>query len=216
MVKNINYLISHYKGVYRLKTEYDKKSKQFPREYDGRFAENDVYIDCHNKLRIYYYGNRILECYIPSKLRGRNIIKAIQDELGNEILFHIEETDSEILFRFNSKYMTDLEIYLKPKTSGADISPFSNRNLLKSKYFIPDDDLHRYNNIIAKLPQNKIILLAKYASNFIRSLENKNNTWENIKADMALRGLKGKEYIHSIGKWAEYINYLKVNIMEDS
>ena len=38
------------------------------------------------------------------------------------------------------------------------------------------------------------------------------NTLENIKADMKLKGLKGKEYIHSIGKWNEYIDYLKKNM----
>lgn len=32
---------------------------------------------------------------------------------------------------------------------------------------------------------------------------------ENIKADMKLKGLKGKEYIHSIGQWGNYINYLR-------
>ena len=28
-------------------------------------------------------------------------------------------------------------------------------------------------------------------------------------ADMKLKGLKGKEYIHSIGQWDNYINYLR-------
>ena len=55
--------------------------------------------------------------YIPSIGRGHNIIKAIQEELGNDIIYNIEETDSEILFRFNSKHMDELEKYLKPKTS---------------------------------------------------------------------------------------------------
>ena len=35
------------------------------------------------------------------------------------------------------------------------------------------------------------------------------DAWEDIKADMALKCLKGKEYIHSIGKWNEYIDYLR-------
>ena len=37
----------------------------------------------------------------------------------------------------------------------------------------------------------------------------KKNTIENIKADMKIKGLKGKEYIHSIGQWNNYIKYLK-------
>lgn len=38
---------------------------------------------------------------------------------------------------------------------------------------------------------------------------------ENIKADMKLHGLKGKEYIHFIGKWDEYLKYLEKNLKED-
>ena len=32
---------------------------------------------------------------------------------------------------------------------------------------------------------------------------------------MKLKGLKGKEYIHSIGKWDKYISYLNKNILEN-
>lgn len=30
---------------------------------------------------------------------------------------------------------------------------------------------------------------------------------------MVLKGLKGKNYIHSIGKWDEYIKYLSENLV---
>ena len=33
-----------------------------------------------------------------------------------------------------------------------------------------------------------------------------------MKADMAAKGLSGKKYIHAIGKWKDYINYLKKEI----
>ena len=44
---------------------------------------------------------------------------------------------------------------------------------------------------------------------FIKSLATKKNPYENIKADMTLKGLKGKEYIHSIRAWDKYIDYLR-------
>ena len=205
--------MTHYKGVYRLRTEYDKRTKTFPREYTGQFAERDVYIDCRNNIRIYHYGNRILEAYRPSIGRGRNIIKSIQNEIGMDIIYHIEETDSEILFRFNSKYMKDLEKYLKPKTNGSSISPFSNKNLPRNKeYKIPDEQFAMYKNIVDKIPSERALSINHSTRNFINSLVTKKNPIENIKADMALKGLKGKEYIHSINKWDEYITYLKQNL----
>lgn len=105
--------------------------------------------------------------------------------------------------------MDKLEKYLKPKTSGANISPFSSRNLPKNKmYIIPDKDLILYKMIIENIGKNQIIVLSHITNSYLKTLVTKRNTWENIKADMALKGLAGRNYIHSIGKWEEYIKYL--------
>lgn len=201
--------MTKYKGVYRLRTEIDKKTNTFPREYNGEFATNDIYIDCQNNIRIHHYGKSILEAYIPSLVLGRNIVKAINQELDDDIIFHIEETDKEVLFRFHSKNMDKLKKYLKPKTNGADRSPFSTKNLPKSKYIIPDEDLVEYKKIIEKIPKNQLITIVHRTNDFLQSLVTKKNTCEMIKSDMALKGIKGKDYIHSIGKWKEYIEYLR-------
>ena len=213
MIATSNYLATNYKGKYRIKVPYDLVKKQFPRKLNGTYEDIDCYIDCQKNIKIFHYGNRTLQCYIDSIGRGRNIVKAIQSELGNDIIHNIEETDSELLFRFNSKHMEQLEPYLKPRTNGANISPFSTKNLPKNKgYRIPDEDLAMYKEIVSKIPSERILTLTHTTQNFIKSLATKKNTWENIKADMALKGLKGKEYIHSIGQWDKYIKYLKENI----
>lgn len=205
-----NYLISHYKGKYRIKCEYDKHKNQFPRKIDGTFEDGDCYIDCYKNIKVFHYGNKILEAYFPSLMRGKNIMKAIQEEYGNDVIFSIKETDSELYFRFHANDMDRLEKYLKPKTNGADISPFSSKNLPKNKeYKIPDEDFVEYKNIIEKIGQKRVIELTHMTSNYLKSLVTKKNTWENIKADMSLKGLSGNRYIHSIGKWNDYISYLK-------
>lgn len=206
------FLTDHYKGKYRLLAQYDIKTNQFPRKLNGSFEDIDMYIACQKNIKIFYYGKSLLEVYISSKQRGRNIIKNIQDELGNDIIFDIEETDSEVLFKFHSKNMDKLEKYLRPKTSGANISPFSTRNLPKNKtYKIPCEELEAYKEIIKNIPQSRILELTHRTNNFIKNLVTKKVSWENIKSDMALKGLKGKEYIHSIGEWDKYIDYLKHN-----
>lgn len=149
-----------------------------------------------------------MQAYIPSIGRGNNIIKAIY-EIDPSIIFDIEKTDAEILFKF--KYVNSDKIIplLKPKTSGAGISPFSSKNLPKNDYKIPNEDLNQYKELVSKIPQECILTLTHSTNSFIKSLATKKNSIENIKADMKLKGLKGKEYIHSIGKWTEYISYLK-------
>lgn len=204
--------MQHYKGVYRLKTPIDLDTKNFPREYTGQFADNDIYIDCQHNIQISSWGRGILEAYVPSLIRGHNIVKAIKSEFGEDIIFDIKDTDSEVIFKFKANYMIDLEKYLKPKTSGANISPFSTRNLAKNKtYKIPDEELNQYKQIIAKIPKEHILSLTHTTNNYLKTLVSKKNTWEDIKADMVLKGLKGKEYIHSLDKWNDYIKYLNDN-----
>ncbi|MBQ4523564.1 MAG: hypothetical protein IJA10_11535 [Lachnospiraceae bacterium] len=207
-----NYLIKHYKGKYRLKAPIDLSTNTFSRNFNGGFEDIDVYVDCKNNIQIYYYGRSILEVYIPSLGRGHNIIKAINEEFIENIIFDIKETSEEVMFKFKASDMNKLEKYLKPKTNGANISPFSVKNIKSSKYVIPNEELNTYKKLIENIPKNQLITIAHTTNSFLQSLATKKNPYENIKADMALKGLKNKEYIHSIGKWEEYIDYLKMNI----
>ena len=78
-----NYLITHYKGVYRIKAPYDIKSNQFPRKLDETYEDIDCYIDCQYGNKIFSFGHGILQVYIPSLQRGHNIIKYINRTIIN-------------------------------------------------------------------------------------------------------------------------------------
>ena len=67
---------------------------------------------------------------------------------------------------------------------------------------------------MAKIPSERILTLTHSTNHYLKSLVTKKNTWDDIRADMKLKGLKGKEYIYSIGKWSEYIEYLRKEISE--
>lgn len=208
----MSYMIDKFKGVYRLKVPYNLATNQFSRKLNGAFEDIDIYIDCQYGNQVTHYGGSILQAYAPSLIRGHNIIKSI-NEINSDLIFDIEETSQEILFKFNYKNSSKIIPLLKPRTSGANISPYSSKNLPKNKdYKIPDEDLIAYKNIVAKIPPERILTLTHTTNNFIKSLVTKKNTWEDIKADMALKGLKGKEYIHSIGEWNNYIKYLQENL----
>ena len=209
---NTSYLIDKFKGIYRLKVPYDFKTKDYNRKLNGTLEDIDVYIDCVNNVKIFYYGSSILQAYIPSLIRGHNVIKAI-NEMDSSMIFDIEETDSEILFKFKYADSNKIIPLLKPKTSGANISPFSSKNLPKNKDFkIPDGELSLYKEIVVKIPQERILTITHSTNSFIKSLATKKNPIENIKADMKLKGLKGKKYIYLIGKWNDYIKFLKENL----
>lgn len=140
--------------------------------------------------------------------RGNNIIKAIQ-QINPNIILYTQKGDSEVIFRFKYSDSDQVIPLLKPRTSGASISPFSSKNLPKSNYTIPESDLTEYKSVISDVPKNELLSICHTSNNFIKTLITKQNPIENIKADMKLKGLKGKEYVHSIGQWDNYINYLR-------
>lgn len=207
-MNNTSYLIDKFKGIYRLRAPINPDTNDFNRKLNGIYEDIDVYIDCQHGNKVFYYGNSILEAYVPSLQRGHNIIKTLQ-QIDPLIITHLQEGDSEVIFRFKYSNSDKVIPLLKPRTSGANISPFSSKNLPKSSYTIPEKDLSIYKHIVAKIPREDILTITHNTNNFIKSLATKKNSMENIKADMKLKGLKGKEYIHSIGQWDNYINYLR-------
>lgn len=251
-----NYLITHYKGKYRILCDVCKDTNDFPRKLDGTYEDIDCYISCDKDIKIFSYGHGVLDVYIPSIRTGRNILKQFyreqinksntslsisertvtikgqertittenisiidedlyQSEIkNNTTIFNLYETDGEVLFKFKAKDMDKLEKYLKPKTSGANISPFSVKNRPKTNYSIPTEELEAYKKITSNLPFEQVILIGTYTKDFIKSLATKKNTYEDIKADMIFKGLKSKEYIHSIGKFGEYIKYLEKELCQ--
>lgn len=54
--------------------------------------------------------------------------------------------------------------------------------------------------------------VSRITHSYLQTLITKKNTWENIKSDMRLKCVKGKEYICMIGKWEEYLRYLENEI----
>lgn len=212
---NTSYLTDKFKGKYRLKVPINKATNDFSRKLNGSYEDIDMFIECQHGNKVFHFGGSILQAYVPSIGRGHNIIKAIKEQFHGDIIFDIEETSQEILFKFNYKNSSKIIPLLKPRTNGANISPFSSKNLPRNKdYKIPDDEFSIYKEIVAKIPPERILTLTHSTNHYLKSLATKKNTWDNIRADMKLKGLKGKEYIHSIGKWDEYIKYLHKELDE--
>lgn len=222
-----------YKGQYRIKPNLDLEFNDVPRDENGSVdpSYDDIYIKCANGTQIYHFGHSTLVAYIPSIGRGHNVLIAIAKELNiiddeyksrdyetlysllnkDKTVFDIMENDAEIEFKFNSKNIELIAKYLKPQTSGADISPFSSKNLPKASYIIPREDLEDYSKIIDSIPQSDKLSIGHITKRFIDDILSKDKLYRTIaiKIDMRKKCLKNKEYIHSMGYWNEYINYLK-------
>lgn len=243
----MSYYLNKYKEKYKLKAPYDMATNDFPRNIDMSIEDNDVYIDCQKGM-IYHYGRNILVCYIDKLGAGRNILKAIGEELGvniedytfikekkdgtlydvklydydnyykalekTNVIFNIEETDSEILWKFKDKDIELMAKYMKPKNPYKTTSPFNKKYLPKVKYDIPDLDFKEYKNITDKLGKGNTLIISHLTKKFISEIPKNFNQFKgkDIKVTQKKEALKSKEFIHKIGLWNEYIKYLNKNI----
>lgn len=203
-MKKISYLIEKFKGIYRIKAPIDARTNDFPRKINGQYEDIDLYIDCQFGNKVFYQGNSTLLAYIPSVGRGRNIIQKIK-ETNPSIIYNIEETDEEILFEFKYDDSEQIIPLLKPRTIGKNISPFSVKNKKEVNYIMPEEDLKEYKFVISKM--DNIICLSKINNMFFKKYLNKSelDLYKSIR-------MKPVYYIHSIGKFADYLNFIKEEI----
>lgn len=199
------YLIDKFGGTYRVLCPIDKSTNDYPKEINGSYSSNDLYIKCANKVQIFHLGGSTLQAYIPSLGRGRNILRAVDPSL----IFNIEETNAEVLFCFKATDMDKVVPYLKPSTLGAGISPYSSKNRPKTAYTIPSEDLDVYTDIMAQISSENRLAIGHMTQEFYKTKYKSKKAYEAFKQDLKTSGMKNKEYIHSRGLWTDYIKYLQ-------
>lgn len=233
-----------YVGTYRVKAEYDLSTNDFPRLENGSLdpSFDDLYIVCKNNVKIKHGVGNVLGCYIPSKSRGLNILRQIYKDkifktlpadkgqyaenlcselVKHEILVSAEVLDYEVIFEFKADTLDYIAKLVGASSYGANISPFSSKNLPREPYKIPEKDMKLYKAAIKDFPIRTTNLHGKAIESPDMTLINKlNREFDeviiksqpknfNIKEDKKKKCLKVKEYIHSMGMWQEYCEFLK-------
>ena len=213
-----------YKGSYRLRVELDQNTNDFVRRTDGSLEDIDVYVSCQHDNRIYCYGHINntrpvwLIAYIPSLIRGRNIVKALKEK--DIELVDITENDKEVEFKFKASDIEIVAELMKARTSGANISPFSNRNLPKADVEIPTEEIARYKEITSVIPKTDLLLISRLTNEFLENVLQKDirritrNKKYEYKSEMKKLKLarQVKEYIWTKNYWDKYLDYLKKEI----
>lgn len=219
-------------GKYRVVATYDINTNDFPRTENGLIdpSFDDLYIKCAYGNQIYFFGKKkkrnipeedkyIMEAYVPSRQRGKNILEKL-NEIRDDIAFDIKLTDCELLFKFYLKYLDDVAELLKAQLNRKDsegnykyVSPFSVRNLPKNKYKIPSEDLLTYNSIVGNIAKDRMYIIAHICKEFVKKyICKKKFTIRDMKAEQRKMGIKGKNYIHAKGLWNKYCDYLEKEV----
>ena len=214
-----NYLVTHYKGKYRILGDVDYITHDFPVDCDGVRDEDSIYITCQNDSKIMYYGNGVLIGYIPSLGRGRNVKKELKKQ--NVEITDYDESAEEVMFKFKAKDIDTVAELMKAKTYGASISPFSTKNLPKNKGIkIPDEEIEKYKLVISKVDKKDMMKFKTWNSGFMTNVlqkkirkDTKNKSYD-YKEDMKKMNMSRqvKEFIYVKGFWQEYVDYLSKEI----
>ena len=216
------YLINKYKGKYRVRAHYDQQTKDFVRDDDGNLEESfgDFYLSGRSGIEVKHGTGSELACYIPKLQLGNNILKAYYDSVignrgdksvdkivselkGGGYVNDVDILSTEIFFTFNADHLDTLAPIIKLKTSGANISPFSVRNLPKAPYSIPKKDMDKYKKVKGNLNGLQI---SRLQDAFIRE-----KCDEDFKTKMKKEMLKATQYIHKVGLWDDYCEWIKEN-----
>lgn len=210
------YLVNHYKSIYRIMPVIDKSTNDFARDYTGKIDKDNVYIACYYDIKIWHYGGSKLIAYIPSLQRGHNIIKSLKKAGVN--VFDCDDSDEEVIFKFDASDIETVTSFIKPKTSGAGISPFSSKNLPKANVNIPEDKLAKYKSLISKL--DNPLAIRGFNTSFLDNVlakklrpKGKRKPFD-YKSDMMAMKLSHdvKGYIWSKGLFEDYLEFLEKEI----
>lgn len=212
-------MISHFKGKYRLLPKLCTDTNDFPRTKNGGIdPDTEVYISCQQGNEISHYYRDTLTAYIPSLKRGHNIRKAL-DKQGISYTDY-DETDEEVLFNFKASDIEVVAELMKARTVGANISPFSSKNLPKAKVDIPEEDMAKYKEIVAKVDKKDMLIFNKLNNRFLDEVlakklrpKGKRKPFDyksDIKTLKLARNVKG--YIWTKELWSDYLEFLDAEI----
>ena len=221
-----DYMTTKFKGRYRLLAELDTETHDFPRNDKGEIDTDDIeiYISCQNGNKISFYGlnssrRGVLIAYVPSLQRGRNIKKELKKQKVE--IFNYDESASEVLFHFLASDIEPVATLLKAKTSGANISPLSPRNLPTNKDVeIPKEKIDAYKAISSKVQKKDLLLIKNINAAFMadileksikKTTKDKGFSWKSDARKLML-SRQLKEYIYIKGFWDQYLEYLDKEI----
>lgn len=218
--------LMRYKGTYRILPVLDEIYHDIPRDAQGNIQHEDVelYISCQNGNKITEYGknssNRMmLTAYIPSIGRGRNVRKAL--DAKNIPYTNYMESDEEVWFRFEAKYIDTVAELLKVKTMGADISPFSSKNLPKADIEIPTEEIERYKSVVAEVQKEDLLIIHRFTTSFLTDILEKKykriegkDFYHSVDMKKMMMARMAKEYIFTKNLWEDYLNYMQNKIKE--
>ena len=207
-----------YVGKYRVLAPYDIVTEDFPRNEEGGIDESfdDLYIPCSKgEIRASYYSDSdssdcVLVWYTESAQQGRNIYKELRVKYPKIWLKEDDCDSNDYFIYFNAENINKIATIVKPRTSGAKIKPYSEKNLPKPLYQIPEADEASFNEIIKDLGKTeRMHFVRKCCAEFDTVIQKKKGKKFDIAKERRETRLKPKAFISYLGLWDEFLKFTK-------
>lgn len=124
-----------YRNKYRIVSEFDRTTLEPIKE--------DLYIYCSNGGQVFRFNKNTLAYYRDGVLSSK-----LLEKLDNLKINYKNMTRSEVLIHFDEKDLDKLVDVFNIRTSGAGISPFSQKNLKLFKWFRDNEESYRKAGLI--------------------------------------------------------------------
>lgn len=204
--------LENYVGKYRVVAPYDLSLEDFPRDDKGSIEESfdDLYIPCRKGVIKHTYEPGKLYWYTTSAQQGHNIYKELLKKYP-DLEIEAEEVGSyDYLLFFSENDLDKIAEIVQPRTSGAKIKPFSDKNLPKVPYTIPEKDNKKFNAMVEDMDKiTKMQFIRRVCYDFDPIIQEKKGKKYDLISERKKSRLKPKMFIHSIGMWDDFIEFVK-------
>ena len=218
--KMFRYLLK-YVGKYKVLTELTIDG-DYVRDAQGNIAPDydELYIPCAYDGKIKHtYTDSILAYFTNKKSTYKKVIERF--EKGG-IAYSVDDSEEDFIIYFDDRDMSKVAKIVGAQIKGKKISPFDDKKIVAKKpaskkevsanlvkgvsYTLPPYDKQLYYKALSAIKdKGEKKAVREIATNaFVQSLADKTfyTKRDNLK-------MTSQEYIHYIGKWRDYINYIK-------
>lgn len=220
-----------YVGKYRVLSELTLDTHDFIRDSEGNIHPDydELYIECNRGARIKHSYIKNTLCYWTNKV---SIFKSTKKKFDdNNIEYTDEDAGEDFIIYFNDKDMNKVAKLVGAKTTGKKISPFDSKNIpgriekanssnsikepkIMSIYKVPVEDMKLYYDALPNSMSRveKRQLTKQITKDFDAIIIKKKGSEYNPSEERDKLNMKPKEFIHYLGLWQDYIEYIKSRI----
>ena len=220
-----------YVGTYKVLTELTTDTNDFVRDYDNEIHPeyDELFIPCANDGVIKHtYSDSVL-AYITPKVSMFKKYKELLKQ--NKISYTTDDTAEEYIIYFNDADMTKAAKIFGAKTRGKNTPPYDksnipNRIVVKKEkkepeeihvintYVIPSRDWTNLYNVLAPIQgrSEKMKFTKQTLEEFDKEISKIKGPGFNVEQERKKVNLPPREFIHSIGLWDRYIEFLKLKV----